>query len=155
MSEARRGTLPLSYLAVLLGRAVLEAVESADGGSRMPTGDAKALFELCLVGPVTAGCFARLLGVNQSAVTVLADRLEAEGLLERRRDSSDRRRVWLHTTPKALQRLEELAPGFATQANRVFESLTPGAGVALTALLEDIVLPWLEDQVPAGDPAQR
>ena len=44
---------------------------------------------------------ARRLDVPQSALAILLDELEREGLLERRRSTSDRRKTHVHLTPRA------------------------------------------------------
>lgn len=54
---------------------------------------------------VTPSHVARALGCTRGNVTALASRLAAFGLVERRYDSRDRRRVWLRITPRGLQRL--------------------------------------------------
>lgn len=53
------------------------------------------------------------LGISSGSTTELVDRLERAGHLERRRESGDRRRVSLHLTEPAVQRvLFELRPLF-------------------------------------------
>ncbi len=54
------------------------------------------------------------LGISTGSGTELVDRLERAGHLQRHRDTRDRRRVWLHASPSAVQAvLGELAPLFA------------------------------------------
>lgn len=50
-------------------------------------------------GAMSPAALSRALHVSASTVTGIADRLEAKGLLERRRDTSDRRVVRLHLSP--------------------------------------------------------
>jgi DNA-binding MarR family transcriptional regulator len=67
------------------------------------------------MGPHTPSELAREASLSQATVTGILDRLEARGLVERRRDNKDRRRVSLHLTeegrllsqaaPKPLQEL--------------------------------------------------
>jgi DNA-binding MarR family transcriptional regulator len=48
--------------------------------------------------PLTAGRLAELTRMSTSAVTAMLDRLERAGFIERQRDASDRRRVYVHST---------------------------------------------------------
>jgi len=57
-------------------------------------------------GPMTAGQLAEESKLTTGAVTFLLDRLEEGGFVRRRRDTEDRRRVWVELTPAALRRLE-------------------------------------------------
>ena len=57
--------------------------------------DSQALELLDREGPMGAADLARRLGIRSASATVLIDRLERAGHVERRRDSADRRRVFL------------------------------------------------------------
>ncbi|MDA8065911.1 MAG: MarR family transcriptional regulator [Thermaerobacter sp.] len=67
---------------------------------------------LAYQGSITAGEVAEHVGVAPSAVTAMADRLCAQGIVERLRDEADRRQVRLSLTPEgravAGQLMEEL-----------------------------------------------
>lgn len=56
-------------------------------------------------GPMSPAALSRALHVSASNVTGIADRLEAKGLLERRRDTDDRRVVRLHLAPAGAELL--------------------------------------------------
>jgi DNA-binding MarR family transcriptional regulator len=56
-------------------------------------------------GPMTAGQLADESGLSTGAVTFLLDRLEEAGMVRRRRDTEDRRRVWVEVMPSAQRRL--------------------------------------------------
>jgi DNA-binding MarR family transcriptional regulator len=64
-------------------------------------------------GPLTAGDLARHTGLTTGAVTGILDRLEKAGLVERFRDASDRRKVFVRPRLKALQRVARLYKGLA------------------------------------------
>jgi DNA-binding MarR family transcriptional regulator len=64
-------------------------------------------------GPVTAGDLARHTGLTTGAVTGILDRLEKAGLVERFRDASDRRKVFVRPRLEALQRVARLYKGLA------------------------------------------
>jgi DNA-binding MarR family transcriptional regulator len=68
--------------------------------------DLECLDLLYLNGPLTAGALAELTGLTTGAITAALDRLENAGYLSRERDASDRRRVVVTPTPKALKRLQ-------------------------------------------------
>ena len=57
------------------------------------------------LGPMTAGRLAEESGLTTGAVTFILDRLEEAGMVTRRRDTEDRRRVWVEIVPEARQRL--------------------------------------------------
>src|SRR3984957_13647981 len=56
-------------------------------------------------GPMTAGQLAEESGLSTGAVTFLLDRLAEAGMVKRRRDTDDRRRVWVELVPSAQKRL--------------------------------------------------
>ena len=56
-------------------------------------------------GPMTAGQLADETGLSTGAVTFLLDRLEEAGMVTRRRDTDDRRRVWVQLIPSAHKRM--------------------------------------------------
>jgi DNA-binding MarR family transcriptional regulator len=64
-------------------------------------------------GPVTAGDIARASGLTTGAVTGILDRLEKAGLVERFRDASDRRKVFVRPCMDALERVGHLYEGIA------------------------------------------
>ena len=57
-------------------------------------------------GPMTAGQLSDESGLSTGAVTFLLDRLELAGMVKRRRDTDDRRRVWVELVPAAQKRLQ-------------------------------------------------
>ncbi len=70
-------------------------------------------------GPLTAGRLAQEAGLTTGAVTFILDRLEAAGMVTRRRDTEDRRRVWVEIVPKAANRLQDLQRPVAEEMGRV------------------------------------
>jgi DNA-binding MarR family transcriptional regulator len=65
-------------------------------------------------GPLSAGDLARATGLTTGAVTGILDRLEKAGLVERFRNPSDRRKVFVRPRVEALQRIGRLYEGLAT-----------------------------------------
>lgn len=64
-------------------------------------------------GPITAGDLSRAAGLTTGAITGILDRLEKAGLVERFRDASDRRKVFVRPRLEALQRVGRLYAGLA------------------------------------------
>ena len=67
--------------------------------------DVRCLELLGRRGSMTAGQLSDESGLSTGAVTFLLDRLEAAGMVKRRRDTDDRRRVWVEVVPAAYRRL--------------------------------------------------
>jgi DNA-binding MarR family transcriptional regulator len=70
-------------------------------------------------GPLTAGRLAEESGLTTGAVTFILDRLEEAGMVTRRRDTEDRRRVWVEIEPDAQKRLQEMQQPVADQMREV------------------------------------
>ncbi len=121
-------------------------------------------------GPLTAGRLAEESGLTTGAATFILDRLEEAGMVTRRRDTEDRRRVWVEIVPAAQQRLAELqrpaaeemrqvaqrfkadelaiVRDFMRQAKEVFQRQVTGAATGDAG-------PWKGDLDTARTPAQR
>lgn len=67
----------------------------------MNVSDMKAILLLAENGPMGSAALARRLGMSSAATTILVDRLERTGHLERIRDTVDRRRVTVTETDAA------------------------------------------------------
>jgi len=59
-------------------------------------------------GTMTAGALAEATGLTTGAVTFLLDRLEHAGVVRRRRDTEDRRRVLVELVPSAAHRARRI-----------------------------------------------
>ncbi len=81
--------------------------------------DMRCLDLIGRLGPMTAGHLAEESGLTTGAVTFVLDRLEASGMVTRRRDTEDRRRVWVQIVPAARQRLEGLQQPVGEQMRAV------------------------------------
>jgi DNA-binding MarR family transcriptional regulator len=69
---------------------------------------ASTLSVLVFAGPQTIGRLAHLEQVSPAAMTKMVDGLEADGLVERRRSTSDRRVVIVEATVAGTSALEEM-----------------------------------------------
>ncbi len=81
--------------------------------------DMRCLDLIGRLGPLTAGRLAEESGLTTGAVTFVLDRLERSGMVRRRRDTEDRRRVWVEIVPEARQRLEVLQQPVAEEMRQV------------------------------------
>ncbi len=83
----------------------LSRSEFAQRHGMHPT-DVRALIQLLDAGRAgrraTPGWLGEQLGINSAGTTTLVDRIERAGLVERVRDTRDRRRVFLEVTPRAV-----------------------------------------------------
>lgn len=97
-----------------------------------------AMGVLGVSGPCRMGEIAEHLGVGQSAVTPLVDRLEAQGVVQRRRSDEDRR-VWhvaLTEEGEAVVAAEDKV--YQQVATEMLTPLSASERTALIALLEQI-----------------
>ncbi len=81
--------------------------------------DMRCLDLIGRLGPMTAGRLAEESGLTTGAVTFILDRLEEAGMVTRRRDTEDRRRVWVEIVPAARQRLQGLQQPVAEEMRQV------------------------------------
>ncbi len=106
--QLRAFSTTLRSLSLLFERV---AAESSATHQAMSKQDLRALDVLGVHGPSRMGTLADSLGVGRSAVTPLVDRLEAAGVVRRRRSDADRR-VWhveLTESGQATFRAERVA----------------------------------------------
>lgn len=71
----------------------------------------------------TIGDLAERLGIRHHSAVELADRLAAAGLIERRHDAEDRRRVLLNPTAAAERRLRHLSAAHLEELHRLRPAL--------------------------------
>ena len=81
--------------------------------------DVRCLDLIGRLGPLTAGRLAEESGLTTGAVTFILDRLEEAGMVTRRRDTEDRRRVWVEIVPETKERLEDLQQPVAEEMRQV------------------------------------
>ena len=100
----------------------------------------QALAVLVEGGPQTMGALSRRLGTTAHNVTKLVDGLEAEGLVERRDDASDRRAVSLHVTEAGRQAERRLVQAHVDAVLEPFLDLSDAELADLTSLLDRLRL---------------
>ncbi|MVA99810.1 MarR family transcriptional regulator [Nitratireductor sp. CAU 1489] len=84
------------------------------------------------------GSLAELVLMNHPALTKLADRMVASGLIHRVADPDDQRRVLVHATDRGLAIHARLRPIVDTHGRRIEETFGASKAAALRALLEDL-----------------
>lgn len=96
----------------------------------------RVLFRLRNRGPLTSGALASQLGVTLPTVTSVVDRLVARGLVERRDDPEDRRRVILAIAPDGQALVERVQQGRRARLAAAVEAIDDEARTALLRGLE-------------------
>lgn len=144
------GGLEIGYLSLLTGKAVQHALEQAAVEFAMPPGDLLALYVLGVHDGLPGSTLARLLRLQQPTITALADRLESAGLITRRRDPSDRRRIRLCPTDAGHDLLIRAGVVVRAAVREVFAPLQGADAEQLAALLGRLVEPWLSEVMTGG-----
>jgi len=117
--------------------------------------DGRACDALDQYGQLTAGELAEHLGLTTGAVTTLIDRLERVGMVERLRDESDRRRVYVRPTALTRQIFAaiyvpfkqawiDVSEGFTEdeiRAARTYERMSRDLNASFAALLREVTPP--------------
>ena len=94
-----------SRLRLTVGRLARRMRQEAE--PRLSLGQHSALSTIWRFGPVTLSELSRRERVTGPAVTRIVAKLERQGLVERRTDTTDRRVNWVSTTPQGTAALED------------------------------------------------
>ncbi|MCM5556927.1 MarR family winged helix-turn-helix transcriptional regulator [Pleomorphomonas sp. JP5] len=86
----------------------------------------------------TAGQIAARMGITQATTTVLLQKLEAMGMIQRRRGEHDRRQVWLSLTAAGQKALAISPDGAHAQFHKQFMALRDWEQAMLIASLERV-----------------
>lgn len=90
-------------------------------------------------GEQTAGYVAARMGITQATTTVLIQKLESLGMVERRKGDVDRRQAWLSLTPEGVRVLATTPDGTHSQFQREFSALQDWEQMMIIAALERVV----------------
>lgn len=85
---------------------------------------------------VTMSELSRMLLVSNGNTTAIVDRLEADGLVRRMPQDTDRRTIRVTLTPDGLAAFESLATGHGAEVDRLFATLTENELDLLTDILK-------------------
>ena len=129
-------------LAQLLGALSLSATDrfraGVDGSLGRGGAHSGALVHLDAYPGESVQELATVLGVSQPAAVKLADRLSADGLLERR-PGRDKRTRALHLTPRGREAAAQVLFDRATELERILSALGRDERARLEPLLEKLV----------------
>lgn len=112
--------------------------------------------EVALVGEegATAAFLANRLGISSPAVTQLVDGLVGEGILRRKRDADDRRRVRIHLTDNGEKLYGLFDQARLAQAKALLQPLSDEEAATLGRLLTKVARAANADQNPKGKEAR-
>jgi DNA-binding MarR family transcriptional regulator len=99
---------------------------------------ARLLINLSVNEGENQGFYAERLDVEPISLTRMIDRMEESGLLERRRDPSDRRAWRVHLTPRAREVIEDVRSHVGPLQEMLLAGLTPAQRAALASSLEQV-----------------
>lgn len=85
---------------------------------------------------LTPGYLAKATSLSQATVTSLIDKLESRDLVERRRDSADKRRVYVDLTQSGLKMVQEAPDNLQARFGARFSELESWEQSFLVAALE-------------------
>ena len=91
------------------------------------------------VEATTVGAISRRVSLSQATVSRIIERLVREGLVERHRWESDRRKVFVRVTPAGRERYEKLPAPLDVRFLERLDEMTEAERLALLAALERIV----------------
>lgn len=112
----------------------------------------RAMFFLMKEGKATAGAVAKAADLNPASVTAMLDQLEAKGLIERTRDSHDRRQTWISLTDTGRAAAEAKERKWWEITERAFADLTPEEVATGSKVMEALsrAMEELMDSIPHG-----
>ena len=117
--------LPIGRALSRVMRAVIFGEPPSPELDILPLAQLRLLWTVFYASEATMKDFSERLGVSQSTVTQLADRLVKRGLIERRADPDDRRIVRLRVSPTGGQVLMDAKNREQQTLRSVWEALTP------------------------------
>lgn len=91
---------------------------------------------------LTASAFVKTCLVTSGAITNRIDRMEAKGLVERTRDTTDRRSVRIRLTRTGLELIDRVLPAHIANEKRLIQQLSAPDQRALVDLLTQLLEPF-------------
>lgn len=145
-SDAARSVNLLGALVLRLSDQLVDAVRSATG---LTWSDASALVTIADIAPGTSqDALAHVLGLSQSAVTRLVDRLVSAGLARRGAGADGRTRA-LTVTPSGRRLARRARQARATTTERALGGLTQAEGRRLTGLVQKLLAGAVDEPADA------
>lgn len=106
--------------------------------SELTTSQLIVLQRVAEKGSALPSTIAKSVGLKQATVTVLVNKLENAGLVSRRRDTEDRRRVWIELTASGRRVLEESPDLLQNRFESGFSGLEDWEQALIIAALERV-----------------
>jgi DNA-binding MarR family transcriptional regulator len=91
-------------------------------------------------GPMSQQTLGEMLGKDRTSIVAVVDELEAEGLVERRRNPADRRAYALEVTQRGADWLERARPVLLRAEDQLLAELEPEERRRLIELLQRVLL---------------
>jgi DNA-binding MarR family transcriptional regulator len=136
-----------SLLIVQLARGARRRIEQAVASTGLRLNEVLALEHLRERGPSAQQTLVELMCVDATNLVAVLNSLEDAGLIERRRDRSDRRRAIVALAAPGERVLSDLDRAFRQVDNEILAGLTLTERQTLIALLSDLV-----GHIAAGSP---
>ena len=105
----------------------------------------RVMFLLWVGGPMESHEIARLAGLSRAAISSAVNTLERDGLVDRRRESDDRRVVTVYLTDDGAERLIAAYTAQNTRERSLFAALTDDELATLTELMRRVSSTRLSD----------
>lgn len=105
----------------------------------------RVMFLVWIGGPMESYEIARLAGLSRAAISSAVNTLERDGLVERRRESDDRRVVTVYLTDDGASRLEQAYRIQNQRERQLFSGLSDEELTTLTELMRRVSAARLHD----------
>src|SRR6516164_7575420 len=129
------GEEDFAYLLVQLGFHVARQFSERLAPLGLEPRHAGVLFRLAANEGLSQQAIGELIGLNPTRMVFLVDELEQRGLVERRRNTADRRSYALYLTPRGHEVLRQVQASGRRHQDEVGASLTRAERIQLTSLL--------------------
>ena len=129
------GEEDFAYLLVQLGFHVARQFSERLAPLDLEPRHAGLLFRLAANEGLSQQAIGELLGLNPTRMVFLVDELEQRGLVERRRNATDRRSYALYLTAQGRDKLRQVRASGSRHQDELGASLTSAERVQLTSLL--------------------
>jgi DNA-binding MarR family transcriptional regulator len=110
----------------------------SEAGLGVTAAEGRTLSHAARAGVVRQNVLAERMGVEAMTLSATLDRLEAQGLIERQPDPTDRRAKLVHVTEKAGDMLERMAPISAALRTDASLGIAPDEWDRLLELLKTV-----------------
>jgi DNA-binding MarR family transcriptional regulator len=142
--------LPLTALLIGAGAVAEDALRGTLAGSGLRPRHGRALLHIAETGSTTQRELGEALGVDASVLVGLLNDLESEGLIERRRDTADRRRHIVALTGRGDQEQAALHKQISVLEDGLLAGVAAADRPALRRALRAV---WARGTLRPGPPA--